>query len=111
MIFLETDVLFELLNKKSSKGDEIFQKLEKSNESFAITSITFYEMVSFFMLRGRQVPPINFFKDLFLFIYKNNLFYYFSFFLLLLLLKFVLEYSEVLIHDFKNILGASFGIP
>ena len=64
MIFLETDVLIELLNKKSSKGDEIFQKLEKSNESFAITSITFYEIVSFFMLRGRQVPPINFFKDL-----------------------------------------------
>ena len=59
MIFLETDVLFELLNKKSSKGDEIFQKLEKSNESFAITSITFYEIVSFFMTSGRQVPAIN----------------------------------------------------
>ena len=59
MIFLETDVLFELLNKKSSKGDEIFQKLEKSNQSFAITSITFYEIVSFFMSSGRQIPPIN----------------------------------------------------
>ena len=59
MIFLETDVLIELLNKKSSKGDEIFQKLEKSNESFAITSITFYEIVSFFMASGRKVPPIN----------------------------------------------------
>jgi predicted nucleic acid-binding protein len=47
LIFLETDVLFELLNKKSTKGKEIFQKLEKSNESFAITSITFYEIVSF----------------------------------------------------------------
>jgi hypothetical protein len=53
------DLLFELLNKKSFKGDEIFQKLEKSNESFAITSITFYEIVSFFMSSGRQVPPIN----------------------------------------------------
>ena len=59
MIFLETDVLIELLNKKSSKGDVIFQKLEKSNESFAITSITFYEIVSFFMASGRKVPPIN----------------------------------------------------
>jgi len=52
-------MLFELLNKKSAKGDEIFQKIEKSNESFAITSITFYEIVSFFMASGRKVPPIN----------------------------------------------------
>ena len=59
MIFLETDVLFELLNKKSAKGEVIFQKLEKSNESFAITSMTFYEIVSFFMVRGKKVPPIN----------------------------------------------------
>jgi hypothetical protein len=59
LIFLETDVLFELLNKKSTKGEEIFQKLEKSNESFAITSITFYEIVSFFMESRREVPPIN----------------------------------------------------
>jgi predicted nucleic acid-binding protein len=59
LIFLETDVLFELLNKKSTKGDEIFQKLEKSNESFAITSITFYQIVSFFITSDRQVPPIN----------------------------------------------------
>jgi predicted nucleic acid-binding protein len=59
LIFLETDVLFELLNKKSTKGKEIFQKLEKSNECFAITSITFYEIVSFFMESGREVPLIN----------------------------------------------------
>jgi predicted nucleic acid-binding protein len=59
LIFLETDVLFEFLNKKSTKGKEIFQKLEKSNESFAITSIAFYEIVSFFMESGREVPLIN----------------------------------------------------
>ena len=59
MIFLETDVLVKLLNKNSAKGDEIFQKLEKSNESFAITSITFYEIVSLFMVNGINVPPIN----------------------------------------------------
>ena len=59
MIFLETDILVKLLNKNSAKGDEIFQKLEKSNESFAITSITFYEIVSLFMVNGINVPPIN----------------------------------------------------
>jgi len=59
LIFLETDVLVKLLNKNSAKGDEIFQKLEKSNESFAITSITFYEIVSLFMVNGINVPPIN----------------------------------------------------
>ena len=59
MIFLETDALFELLNKKSAKGDVIFQNLEKGNESFAITSITFYEIISSFILSGKTVPPIN----------------------------------------------------
>src|SRR6476620_11160569 len=58
-IFRNGYMLFELLNKKSAKGEIIFQKIEKSNESFAITSITFYEIVSFFMESGREVPLIN----------------------------------------------------
>ena len=67
MIFLETDVLVKLLNKNSAKGDEIFQRLEKSNESFAITSITFYEIVSLFMVNGINVPPNKFVTNLWIF--------------------------------------------
>jgi|GEM_PF-4875833 hypothetical protein len=51
---------------------------------------------------------LHFFKELFLFIYIT-IFRAFHFFVVLL--KFVLAYSEVLMHDFDNIFAASFGIP
>ncbi len=61
MIFIDTDALYEILNKNSRKGEEIFQQLKKSSESFAITSITLYEILSFFMKRGKDkdIPPIQ----------------------------------------------------
>ena len=61
MIFIDTDALFEILNKNSKRGEEIFQQLKKSSESFAITSITLYEILSFFMKKGddKDIPPIQ----------------------------------------------------
>lgn len=61
MIFIDTDALFEILNKNSTKGEKIFQQLKKSSESFAITSITLYEILSFFMKKGKDkdIPPIQ----------------------------------------------------
>ncbi len=61
MIFIDTDALFEILNKNSTKGEEIFQQLKKSSESFAITSITLYEILSLFMKKGKDkdTPPIQ----------------------------------------------------
>ena len=39
--------MLQILNKGSDKGQEIFEKLEKSQETFAITSITLYDIQSF----------------------------------------------------------------
>ena len=59
MIFIDTDTLFDILYEDSKKGQDIFEKLEKSNEDFAITSITLYEIISYFKKSGRDVPPIH----------------------------------------------------
>jgi predicted nucleic acid-binding protein len=59
LIFLDTDVLIEILNKKSIRGQEIYEKLEKNGGNFGITSITLYETLHFFMKMKMKTPPIH----------------------------------------------------
>lgn len=60
MIIIDTDALIEVLNKKSKKGQEIYEKMEQNKESFAITSITLYEILHFFMkMKMNPFPPLH----------------------------------------------------
>ncbi len=60
MIVLDTDVLIKLLNKKSAQGQNIYENLEKNGGHFAITSITLYETLYFFMnMKMDILPPIH----------------------------------------------------
>lgn len=60
MIIIDTDALIEILNKKSKKGQKIYEKMELSGEIFAITSITLYEILYFFMkMKMNILPPIH----------------------------------------------------
>jgi predicted transcriptional regulator len=55
LIFIHADALLQLLDKKSDKGQEIFEKLEKSKEIFAITSITLYDVQSLLIDKGIDI--------------------------------------------------------
>jgi predicted nucleic acid-binding protein len=63
LIVLDSDVLIKILNKKSLEGQNIYEKLEKNGGSFAITSITLYEILYFFMKRKMNImPPLHLLK-------------------------------------------------
>ena len=55
MIFIHADALLQILDKKSDKGQEIFEKLEKSKEIFVITSITLYDVQSLLIDKGIDI--------------------------------------------------------
>jgi tRNA(fMet)-specific endonuclease VapC len=43
LIIIDTDVLIEISNRKSEKGEIIHQKIISNRDNVAITSMTFYE--------------------------------------------------------------------
>ena len=43
MIIVDTDVLIEISDKRSNKGNEMYQKIIENGDDVAITSITLYE--------------------------------------------------------------------
>jgi tRNA(fMet)-specific endonuclease VapC len=45
MIIIDTDVLIEIFDKSSEKGNLALDKLEKSGEDVSITSITLHEIL------------------------------------------------------------------
>jgi tRNA(fMet)-specific endonuclease VapC len=45
MIILDTDVLIEILDRKSEKGDEALQRIRQSGEDVAITAINLHEIL------------------------------------------------------------------
>jgi predicted nucleic acid-binding protein len=60
LIFIHADALLQILDKKSNKGQEILEKLEKSKDDFAITSITLYDVQSFLIERAIDIPhPVD----------------------------------------------------
>jgi len=56
MIILDTDVLVEIMDKKSRKGEEILRRIEKVGEEIAITSITLHEILYGIYKYGKKVP-------------------------------------------------------
>jgi len=44
MIILDTDVLIEIFDKESTKGDSAIEKIEEIGEDIAITSISLHEI-------------------------------------------------------------------
>jgi hypothetical protein len=55
LIFINADALLQILDKGSDKEQEIFEKLEKSKETFAIASITLYEVEFFLIDKGIDI--------------------------------------------------------
>ena len=45
MIVIDTDVLIEIFDKKSEKGDEALKKILESGESISTTAINLHEML------------------------------------------------------------------
>ena len=45
MIIVDTDVLIEIFDKESEKGEVALQKLEKSGEDIAITTLSLHEIL------------------------------------------------------------------
>ena len=45
MIIVDTDVLIEIFDKKSTKGDLALKKIEDAGEDIAITSLTLHEIL------------------------------------------------------------------
>ena len=45
MIIIDTDVLIEIFDKKSKKGEDALKKIDESGEDIAITSITLHEIL------------------------------------------------------------------
>lgn len=45
MIILDTDVVIEILDKKSRKGDEALERIQASKETISITAITLHELL------------------------------------------------------------------
>lgn len=45
MIALDTDVLIEVFDKKSAKGDEVLRRLDKSGEDITTTAINLHEIL------------------------------------------------------------------
>ena len=45
MILVDTDVLIEILDKGSKKGDKALARIEESKEDVAITSLTMHEVL------------------------------------------------------------------
>lgn len=52
--------MIEIIDKKSKKGADIFQRLEQTNETFSITSISLYE-ISFGLLKlkKKNLPSLS----------------------------------------------------
>jgi tRNA(fMet)-specific endonuclease VapC len=45
LIIIDTDVLIEISDKRSNKGNEMYQKIIENGDDVAITSITLYETI------------------------------------------------------------------
>jgi len=45
MILVDTDVLIEILDKRSEKGDEALSRIEESGEEVAVSALTMHEVL------------------------------------------------------------------
>ena len=58
MIIIDTDVIIEIFDKQSEKGDIALKKLEDSGEDIAITSINLHEILYGHYKRNKKVSDI-----------------------------------------------------
>jgi len=68
MIVIDTDVLIEIFDKKSQRGDEALNKIVESRESISITAINLHEVLYGLQKYARpvkeilQLPVLNYTK-------------------------------------------------
>jgi tRNA(fMet)-specific endonuclease VapC len=58
MIIVDTDILIEIFDKNSEKGNLALKKLESSGEDIAITSITLHEILFGHYKHNKKVKDI-----------------------------------------------------
>jgi tRNA(fMet)-specific endonuclease VapC len=58
LIVLDSDVLIEILDKKSSKGDEALKKVVESGEKIATTAINLHELLYGLHKYGKPVKEL-----------------------------------------------------
>ena len=58
MIIIDTDVLIEIFDKESEKGEEALKNLEKSGEDIAITSLNLHEVLYGHQKIGKKIKGI-----------------------------------------------------
>jgi predicted nucleic acid-binding protein len=58
MIIIDTDVLIEIFDKQSKKGENAIKKLENSGEDIAITSINLHEILYGHYKRNKKIKDI-----------------------------------------------------
>jgi len=69
MIIIDTDVLIEIFDRKSEKGDEALKKLIESGEKKSITAITLHEILYGLQKYAKpvkevlQLPVLDYTKD------------------------------------------------
>ena len=69
MIIIDTDVLIEIFDRKSEKGDEALKKLIESGEKISITAITLHEILYSLQKYAKpvkevlQLPVLDYTKD------------------------------------------------
>jgi len=59
MIVLDTDVLIEIFDKHSKRGDQAIEYLEQSDEDIAITSLTVHEILYGHYKRKKKLVEIQ----------------------------------------------------
>lgn len=59
MIIVDTDVLIEIFDRESKKGEIALEKLEKSGEDVAITSLNLHEILYGHYKIGKKIKGIS----------------------------------------------------
>ncbi len=59
MIILDTDVIIDIFDKQSERGDIAIKKLEDSGEDISITSINLHEILYGHYKRNKKVKDIS----------------------------------------------------
>lgn len=59
MIVIDTDVLIEIMDKKSPLGEAALNRIKKSAEPFCITSLTLHEILYGYVKRSKTTGEIT----------------------------------------------------
>ncbi len=59
MIVLDTDALIELIDKRSPKGDEVYNTLTSAGEEVATTSLNLHEVVFGLLKYGKRFEVLD----------------------------------------------------